>query len=95
MRFISVRDLRGRSAEIWRNRLEERDMVVTSRGRPIALLTAISEDNFEESLAAVRSARAVAAVHAMQVRSEKLGLDKITMEEIDAEIEAHRRESGR
>jgi len=91
MRFISVRDLRGRSAEIWRNRLEERDMVVTSRGRPIALLTAISEDNFEESLAAVRSARAVAAVHAMQVRSEKLGLDRMTLDEINAIIEDTRR----
>jgi antitoxin (DNA-binding transcriptional repressor) of toxin-antitoxin stability system len=94
MRFVSVRDLRGRSAEIWRDLPQEQDMIVTSRGRPIALLAAISGDNFEESLAALRRARALAAVHAMQMRSEKLGLDKMTMEEIDAEIEAYREEAG-
>jgi len=77
---------------VWRRLSTEKDMVVTSRGRPVALLTAISEDDFEESLAALRRARAMAAVHAMQMRSEELGLDKMTMDEIDAEVAAYRRE---
>ena len=41
MRFISVRDLRGKSAEVWRDLVEEREMVVTSNGRPIAILAAV------------------------------------------------------
>jgi antitoxin (DNA-binding transcriptional repressor) of toxin-antitoxin stability system len=92
MRFVSVRGFRSRSAEVWRRLATEKDMVVTSRGSPVALLTAVSEDDFEESLAALRRARAMTAVHAMQMRSEELGLGKLTMDEIDAEVAAYRGE---
>ena len=91
MRFISVRDLRNRSGQIWRDLPQERDMVVTSNGKPIAILSATSEDTVEESLAAIRQARAMAAVAAMQARSVKAGLHRMTLKEINAEIEAARK----
>jgi len=91
MKFLSVRDLRGKSAQIWKDLPEEREMVITSNGRPIAILAAISESNLEESLAAFRQARAVEAVAALQRRSADLGTDKISMDEIDAEIKAVRK----
>lgn len=66
-------------------------MVVTSNGRPIAILSIVSEDNLEETLAAIRRARAVTAVSELQRRSLEIGTDAITPEEIDAEIAAVRR----
>ena len=66
MKFLSVRDLRGKSSEIWKQLPDEQDMVVTSNGRPIAILTATSESTFEESLSALRTARAIEAVGDMQ-----------------------------
>jgi antitoxin (DNA-binding transcriptional repressor) of toxin-antitoxin stability system len=86
MKFVSVRDLRGKSAEVWRDLPNEREMIITSNGRPIAILAAISESNLEESLAAFRQARAVEAVATLQRRSADQGTDKIKMTEIDAEI---------
>jgi antitoxin (DNA-binding transcriptional repressor) of toxin-antitoxin stability system len=62
MKFLTVRDLRGKSAEIWKKLPTEREMVITSNGRPIAILAAINEANLEESLAAFRQARSVEAV---------------------------------
>jgi antitoxin (DNA-binding transcriptional repressor) of toxin-antitoxin stability system len=91
MKFVSVRDLRGKSAEVWRDLPNEREMIITSNGRPIAILAAISESNLEESLAAFRQARAVEAVATLQRRSADQGTDKITMGEIDAEIKSVRR----
>ena len=91
MKFVSVRDLRGKSAEVWRDLPNEREMIITSNGRPIAILAAISESNLEESLAAFRQARAVEAVATLQRRSADQGTDKITMGEIDAEIKNVRR----
>lgn len=91
MKFLSVRDLRGKSAQIWKDLPEEREMVITSNGRPIAILAAISESNLEESLTAFRQARAVEAVAALQRRSADQGTDKISMDEIDAEINAVRK----
>lgn len=91
MKFLSVRDLRGKSAQIWKDLPEEREMVITSNGRPIAILAAINESNLEESLTAFRQARAVEAVAALQRRSADQGTDKISMDEIDAEIKAVRK----
>lgn len=91
MKFLSVRDLRGKSAQIWKDLPEEREMVITSNGRPIAILATINESNLEESLSAFRQARAVEAVAALQRRSADQGTNRITMDEIDAEIQAVRK----
>lgn len=90
MKFISVRDLRGKSAEVWKDLPAAREVVVTSNGRPIAILSAVNESNLEESLSAIRQARAAEAVMSLQRRSVEQGTDGITMEEIDAEIKAIR-----
>jgi len=91
MRFVTVRDLRGKSAQVWRQLGQERDMVITSKGKPIALLTSINEENVEESLEAIRTARAMAAVEAMQRRSERTGGNRMTLKEINAIIADVRR----
>jgi len=95
MKFLSVRDLRGKSAQVWKRLPEEREMIITSNGRPIAILAAVSESNVEESLSAFRQARAVEAVASLQRRSVKQETDRITMEEIDAEIRAVRKKRAR
>ena len=95
MKFVSVRDLRGKSADIWRELPEEREMVITSNGRPVAILAAVNESNLEESLAAFRQTRAIDAVASVQRRSVARGADALTLEDINAEIatvrEARRR----
>lgn len=92
MKFVSVRDLRSRSAEVWRELGQEHELVVTSNGRPVALLSSVDDELLEETLTALRRARAVAAVQEMQRRSQASGLDRLSGEEIEAEIEASRRQ---
>jgi antitoxin (DNA-binding transcriptional repressor) of toxin-antitoxin stability system len=70
-------------------------MIITSNGRPIAILASISESNLEESLAASRRARTVEAVAGLQRRSVEQGTDRIAMNEIDAEINAVRKKRDR
>jgi antitoxin (DNA-binding transcriptional repressor) of toxin-antitoxin stability system len=95
MKFISVRDLRGKSAEVWKDLPTEREVVVTSNGRPIAILSAVTESNLEESISAIRQARAAEAVMSLQRGSVKRGTDGIAMKEIDAEIKAVREKRKR
>ncbi len=54
MRFVSAREFRGNLAEVWRRLAEEHDIVITSNGKPVAILSAVSPDDLEESLAALR-----------------------------------------
>ena len=91
MRFVSVRDLRGKSAQIWKQLVQLREMVITSNGKPIAIISATSEETLEESLSAIRTARAMAAAEAMQLKSIKIGKDRISLEEINAEVQAERK----
>jgi antitoxin (DNA-binding transcriptional repressor) of toxin-antitoxin stability system len=95
MKFVSVRDLRGKSAQIWKELPEEREMIITSNGRPIAILAATNESNLEESLAAFRRARAIEAVASLQRRSVEQGTDRISMEEINDEIRSVRGKRAR
>jgi antitoxin (DNA-binding transcriptional repressor) of toxin-antitoxin stability system len=95
MKFISVRDLRGKSAEVWKSLPGEREMVVTSNGRPIAILAAVSESNLEESISAFRQARAVEAVVSLQRKSLEHGHDSIAAKEIEAEIQEVRKKRAR
>jgi len=91
MKFLSVRDLRSKSGEVWKGLAAERELVLTSNGRPIAILSAVTEETLEETLTAIRRARAVAAVSEIQLRSVQRGTDTTTPEEIEAEIAAVRR----
>jgi antitoxin (DNA-binding transcriptional repressor) of toxin-antitoxin stability system len=91
VKFLTVRDLRNRSAAVWRDLAEEKEMVVTSNGRPVAILSAVSEASLEDSLRAMRQARAMQAVAELQRESARQGTDRITDEEIEAEIRAVRR----
>ncbi len=95
MRFVSVRELRERLASIWKALVEEKDMVITSNGKPIALLSATSGESLEESLSALRRARAQAAATAMQQASLKAGSDRMSLDDINAEISAARTERAR
>ena len=95
MKFVSVRDLRNKSGQLWKELPGEREMIVTSNGRPIAILATIGESNLEESLAAFRQARAIEAVASLQRRSVEQGTDKISMDEINAEIKAVRKKRAR
>lgn len=95
MRFLSVRDLRGKSSQVWKELREEGEMVVTNNGRPIAILSSVDGPNLEESLSAFRQARAASAVASIQRRSVEKGTDKLTLSDINREIRAVRRRRPR
>jgi hypothetical protein len=59
------------------------------------VLSAVSEANLEQSLAAFRQVRATEAATSIQRRSVGKGTDRITMGQIDAEIRAVRKKRGK
>ena len=92
MKFITVRDFRTSSAAIWKTLPQEQEMVITNNGKPVALLTPLSDRTLEETLSAVRRAKAINAVKLIQQQSLKNGTGKMTREEINNEIRLSRKE---
>ena len=91
MNFYTVRDLRTTPKSIWKNLEEEGEVVITNNGRPTAIMLDISGGEFEETLKAIRQAKAMAAFNNMRKRAAENGY--MDDGEIQAEIESTRREA--
>ncbi len=92
---VTVRELRSKSAQIWRDLPAEREMVVRSNGRAVALLTFVSDDTLQETLTALRRTRAMMAVEKIQTGSLDKGRNRLSTAAIDEEIRAVRRKRSR
>jgi len=95
MRFVTIREFRNNTAAIRKGLETEHEMVLTANGHPFAILTDADEESFEEKLAALRRTRARILFDRIGARAKELGKDKMTMEEIDAEIARARAERRR
>ena len=90
MRFVTVRDVRSSSARIWKELSITKEMIITNNGKPVALLTPVSDRTMEPTLRAVRRALASSAIERLQSDARGNRTSGISAEEIEAEIEATR-----
>ena len=90
MKFVTVRDLRGKTSELWKELEQARELVVTNNGKPIAILSATDEDSFEECLWALRRSRAGDALARLQRDASERGLHTLAAAEVDSEIQQSR-----
>ena len=95
MKTVTVRDLRARTAKVWRELVRDRELIVTSNGRPVAVLSTADAETVEETLAAFRQARASRAVLKAQMQSARSGKDALSSADIAKEIAAVRGRRGR
>jgi len=95
MKFVSVRELRSKTATIRQDLAQAREIVLTANGRPFALMTPVGPDTVEEELQALRRARARAAVERLRTQAKAAGLGQLTAAAIDQEIAAARRSRRR
>ena len=86
MKFVTIRDLRSKSRQIQKDLPKYKEMILTSNGKPVAIMTMISEESLEDSLAAIRRARAIRAVTGLQLQSVKSGKYMMPANEIEDEI---------
>ncbi len=94
MRFISVRELNTKPKEIW-SKIKDEEVVITSNGKPIALLSGVTEATLEKTVRSIRRSRALIALEEMQRKSIESGVDKLTDSEIESQIRAVRKSRKR
>lgn len=90
MKFIPSRELRNRPGEVWKKLRTENELVVTSRGLPVAVMVPPGQD-LEETVRELRRARATMALRRIRQQAAEKGLDKLTMPEIDEIIRRARK----
>jgi len=91
MNFFTARDLRTIPKRIWQALDNSGEVVITNNGKPTALMLNITEDNFDQTVRAVRQARAMLAVNHLRGLVAERGF--MSEEDIEAEIAASRLEA--
>lgn len=89
MKFVSTRELRNRPGYV-RDLAQKDDLVLTTNGKPIAILLGIEEDELEETARAIRQAKAQLALSRLRKQAARQGIDRLSSADIDAEIRAVR-----
>jgi antitoxin (DNA-binding transcriptional repressor) of toxin-antitoxin stability system len=92
MDFVTTKELRAESGKVWAKLEAGEDIVIMRNGKPFALMVHTESASLEDDLRSIRAERFAESVRKLQQRSVEQGLDKITMEEIDAEISLARKE---
>ncbi len=84
MNFYSVRDLRTDTKNMWEKLSSGDEIVITNNGKPSALMISIPDGDFDETVQAVRQAKAMIALNRMRRKAAKAGF--MTDEEIESVI---------
>ena len=89
---MSSREIRVNPRPVFEAAGEGEEVVITSRGKPVALLVGVEGDDLEETVRLVRRARAQVAVSRMRKAAARESSGGMSREEIEAEIAAARSE---
>ena len=73
MNFYSIRDLRTDSKSLWQTINDGDEAIITNNGKPAAVMVSIPEGYFDESIQAIRQARALIALNSMRIRASRDG----------------------
>ncbi len=88
MNFYTVNDLIKNPENILENLSADGEMIITNNGKPAAILLGIADGNFEETIEAIRQAKAIIAFNSM--RNKAVAEGYMSDEEIEKEIAAAR-----
>jgi prevent-host-death family protein len=92
MDYVTVRELRAESGKVWERVEAGEEIVVTRNGKPFAIMVPTKPSEVEDKLRALRAASFGIALRNVQRRAAETGANKMTLQEINAEIAAARRE---
>ena len=95
MKTLTIRDLRTRPREAQKTLAEAGEAILTSNGRPVALMLRVNADTLEETMETLRRARSLQALREIRREAKARGLDRLSGKRIDAIIAKSRRARGR
>ena len=91
MKTFTIRDFRSKPRAVQTELRNVSEAVLTSNGRPVALLVPVDAGSLDGQLDALRNARAVQALHGLREDAKAAGVDSLSGEGVDDLIRKSRR----
>lgn len=89
MKYVSVSEFRNRPGRLL-STLSKEDVVLTANGKPKGVLVGVDETRLDDTVEAIRRAKAILAVSCIRRKASETGTDRVSMAEINREIRAVR-----
>ena len=87
---LSLRDLRNEPGKVERMLIEERVIILNKNRQPLAIMFDVTTQSLETVVKLMSQIRALQAVTEMRSAARARGLDRLSADEIQAEVEAVR-----
>lgn len=91
MKAITIRDLRSQPKQVQNTLAREGEALLTSSGKPVAVLIAVDAENVDETLALIRRARAQQALGTLRAAAKRSGVDNLSADAIERLVKKTRR----
>jgi len=92
MSFISLRELRTSTSKINDMLIDDGKIVVTSNGKPKAVMIQVNENDFEETLTVLNQVKLAKAINKIRRTAHSSGVSDMSLAEINEEITQVRKE---
>ena len=92
MQFLTIRELSKSPKETLARLADDGKAVLTNNGKPQALILKIDGNSFEKTLSLLQKLEFMQNLTEMRLTSIKKGNSEMTLDEINAEIKAARKE---
>ena len=91
MKTLTIRDFRTRPRQAQKTLADEGEALLTSNGRPVALMLHVDGDSLDETMETLRRARSLQALREIRREARARGLYRLSIKQIDAIIARSRR----
>jgi len=95
MKTLTIRDFRTRPREAQRMLKIEGEAILTSNGKPVAVMVGVDAESLDEALQTLRRARGLRALRGLRKDARLAGSGKLAVREIDSLVTKVRRERRR
>lgn len=95
MKTLTIRDFRTRPRQAQKTLADEGEALLTSNGRPVALMLRVDGDSLDETVETLRRARSLQALREIRREARARGLHRLSPKQIDAIIARSRRAQRR
>ena len=91
VKTLTIRDFRTRPRQAQKALADAGEALLTSNGRPVAILLKVDGDSLDEAFEMVRRARGLRALREIRRRAKETGLDRLGAGKIDGIIARSRK----
>lgn len=87
MKTLTIRDFRSPPREARLGLVGHKEALLAANGKPVAILLPVNASSLDDTMKILRRARSLQTLADIRQRSKAKGLDRISLKEIDAEVQ--------